>query len=239
MTRGVVCRSLSRKSFAVSAAALAVGILGAGDCGPSGSGGGSGQLPSDSIADSVNTAAFMAHLRRNFDDIHDVSMRFHHLDHTIGGLVAIEMIWEDETLVSAVPGVNETGNPDLALALIDKLRGWRIAGLTGRFETTLPLRIMLVGSDDPAFPTMGILTGRVVDASGAPIPGASLVLRPLGGLADTIIRVRTNREGVFVRTLIPPGEWTLTCTTEGKTPVTIESIHLSAGDHHRESIVIR
>jgi len=193
---------------------------------------------SDAVQDSVNTEMFMTYLRQHFDDIHDVSMRFHHIDHTINGLVEIQMVWEDDVLVSAIEGANETGRPDLTRALIEKLQSWRIDGLQGRFATTLPLRIVLVGSDDPRFPLTGILTGTVVGSNGDPLAGAAIELTPVGNVADTAIRARTNREGLFVRTLIPPGEWILTCTHEGREPVTVESVRITAGEHRRENIVM-
>lgn len=36
---------------------------------------------SNTTNDSVYSALLIDHLRNNFDDIHDVSMRFHHMDH--------------------------------------------------------------------------------------------------------------------------------------------------------------
>jgi len=189
-------------------------------------------------ADSVAGALLTAHLRANFDDLHDVSMRFHHMDHTIGGTIAFAMSWENGVLTLVEVAHNETDNADLAAALIEKFRSWRIEGLAGPFRTNLPINIRLVGSDDPAFPATAIVTGTVTDAGGQPLHGAEVRFIARRPGQEPVLAARTNREGVFVRTLIPPGEWSLQCTHDGWAPVIIEGIALAPGQHHRESIVL-
>jgi hypothetical protein len=89
------------------------------------------------VADSVYGAILMDHLRANFDDIHDVSMRFHHQDHTIGGLLVFVTVWENGMLDSIAVARNDTGNDDLPAALIEKFRTWgkRKPGLPGNGDS--------------------------------------------------------------------------------------------------------
>jgi hypothetical protein len=180
----------------------------------------------------------MSHLQANFDDIHDVSMRFHHQDHTIGGLIAFVTVWENGMLDSIAVTRNDTGNDDLPAALIEKFRTWRIDGLDGPLETSLPLNIRLVGSDNPAFPETAIVTGTVTDDSGQPLNGAVVEFTTGASGQPAVPPARTNREGVFVRTLIPAGEWTITCSHSGFRSIVIEGVKLEAGKHHRETIVL-
>ena len=180
----------------------------------------------------------MSYLRANFDDLHDVSMRFHHLDHSIRGVVEFAMSWDNGVLASVDVANNETDNADLAAALIEKFRTWRIEGLDGPFRTTLPISIWLAGSDDPAFPARAILTGTVTDAGGQPLYGAEVQFFAKNPSQEPVPGARANREGVFVRTLIPPGEWSLKCSADGWAPVVLDGIVLTAGEHHRQSFVL-
>lgn len=193
---------------------------------------------SETAADSAYGAILIAHLRANFDDIHDVSMRFHHLDHTIGGLVVFATVWEDGMLDSISVARNDTGNDELPAALIEKFRTWRIEGLDGPFEIGLPLNIRLVGSDNPVFPETATVTGTVTDESEQPVHGAVVEFLAGSSGQSAVPPARTNREGVFVRTLIPAGEWTITCRHPDFGAVVIEGVKLGAGKHHRERIVL-
>lgn len=189
-------------------------------------------------SDSANTALLMQHLRTHFDDLHDVSMRFHHMDHTLGGMIVFETSWENGNSTSIQVVENETGDSSLAASLIEKFSAWQIEGMEGTFATHLPIRIQLVGSDDPDFPNRALITGLVADADGEPLHRARLKFVPQQSGQESVPNATTNREGIFVRTLIPPGEWALECTYEGKTPVVVEGIMLDAGEHHRETIVM-
>jgi len=199
-------------------------------------GGGEGSQPT--AADSTYGAILMDHLRANFDDIHDVSMRFHHRDHTIGGLIVFETVWESGVLDSISVVRNDTGNDELPVALIEKFNAWNIEGLDGPFSTSLPLRIQLVGSDDPDFENTAVVTGTVTDELGEPVHRAVVEFSPISASQGPVLAARTNREGVFVRTLVPPGEWTLTCRFHESDPVVIEGVLLEAGQHLRETIVL-
>ena len=56
-------------------------------------------------------------------------------------------------------------------------------------------------------------------------------------LADEI-RIRANREGIYVRTLIPAGTWDLTCTVEGYRPANILGVKLEPGEHRIEHFTL-
>jgi hypothetical protein len=192
--------------------------------------------PEYTAADTLHWNLLVAYLQEHFDDFHDVTMRYHHQDHTINGTIMIRMTWEDEVLKSAEVLSNETGSEELPLALIDKMTNWQIEGLDRRSVITLPVKVKLVGLDDPEFPNTAMLTGEVTDSDGNPLPGAIVSFMPRSG--EQVLRTRTNREGIFVMTLIPPGVWDLECLLQGYGPATKEEITLSAGDHARERFTL-
>lgn len=159
--------------------------------------------------------AFLSHLRTNWDDIHDVVMRFHHHDPGLNGLVIINMEWINGRLNSASVDSNSTGNNDIGPDFIVALKKWNIPGLPERWESAIPLRVMIVGSENPSFGEKGIFTGRVTDLQGMPVEGSMIILRPediAGAKQDTIT---TNREGIFIWTLIEPGSWEIDCIKQG------------------------
>jgi len=176
-------------------------------------------------------AAFMRHLRANWDDIHDVIMRFHHDDPGLQGVAFINMHWRHGTLVAASVDSNSTGNAAFGPALIEALKSWRIADLPDGFALTIPFRTMIRGSDDPAFPGRAIFTGRVTDLAGSPIGGARLVLTPVAPLDAKPDTAYTNREGIFIRTLIPPGDWRLACSRDGFAPTVLDALAFGKGRH--------
>jgi hypothetical protein len=200
-----------------------------------------GQEPASTVSgsDSLYTAMLFAHLRNNFDDIHDVSMRFHHLDHRLNGMIQLHTRWEGGRLISADIVRNETKNDDFALALIKSIGQWNIEGLKGPFEIDLPLRIKIVGSDDSTFAQKGILTGEIYDEAGAPVNRARLTFRSASSASDTLRSVRSNREGIFVKTLIPPGQWIVEVAAPGYESILLESLEFRKGDHLRKKIVLR
>jgi hypothetical protein len=197
----------------------------------------SGQV--ECLADSVHTAALIGHLRANFDDIHDVSMRFHHLDHNLNGLIRLDMRWEDGRMTSSSVALNETGSEEFANALIENIEKWYIEELTGPFDFSLPLKITIVGSDDSTFSEKGILTGEVTDGKGNPVAGAQVLLRSPDDPATALNPCRSNREGIFVKTLIPVGSWNVKVTAPGYEDVMIENLEFKAGEHIREKIDFR
>ena len=197
----------------------------------------SSEQPTYTAADTLNWNRFVAYLQDHFDDFHDVTMRYHHQDHTINGVVELRMTWQNDSLVSAEVLSNETGSEDLPESLIEKMRKWRIEGLEGPAEITIPINVKLVGLDDPRFPETAILTGQVTDEEGEPLQGAMIVIKP--EVAGQVYRAETNREGIFVRTLIPPGTWDLDCTLLGYKDVSKQGVVLSAGEHIRERFILK
>jgi hypothetical protein len=194
------------------------------------------ETPAYTAADSLNWGVFVAYLQDHFDDFHDVTMRYHHRDPTINGIVTLRMTWENGRLVSADVVSNETGSDDLPEALIEKMKGWEIKDLTGPAEITLPVNVKLVGSDDPNFPNTAILTGEVKDTEGNPLKGVMVIIKPQ--VAGQVYRAETNSEGIFVRTLIPPGTWDLDYMLEGYDTAVKPGVTLSAGQHMREQVVL-
>ncbi len=200
---------------------------------------GSTQPGTAAANDSLNASLLLAHLRNHFDDIHDVSMRFHHRDHRIAGLIALRMFWQQERMDSVEVVQNETGDKEFPSELIKKLQTWRVTGLQGPFTMTLPLRIKLVGSDDSDFPNKAILTGQVYDADSVPVQDAVIRFLPGEEGLGMVPPARSNSEGIFVRTLIPPGVWTLQCEREGYCTIRLEKIVLHPGEHARRTCILQ
>jgi hypothetical protein len=193
--------------------------------------------PAFTAADTLNWNAFVAYLQDHFDDFHDVTMRYHHRDHTINGVVEIRMTWEDRVLKSADVLTNGTGSDDLPRSLIEKMQKWEIAGLDGPAEITLPVNVKIVGLDDPDFPNTAIVTGEVRDTEGNPLHGAMILIKP--EVAGQVCRAETNSEGIFVRTLVPPGTWDLECSLQGYETALKQGVSLVAGQHMRDRVVLK
>ena len=193
--------------------------------------------PAYTAADTLNWNMFVAYLQDHFDDFHDVTMRYHHRNASINGIVTLRMIWENGRLASAEVVSNETGSDSLPASLIEKMQTWEIEGLTGPAEIVVPVNVKLVGSDDPDFPKTAILTGLVIDRRGNPLQSALVTLKPEAGGA--VLKAETNREGIFVRTLIPPGTWDLECSHPGYVALLKKGISLTAGKHTRERLALR
>jgi len=193
--------------------------------------------PAFTAADSLYWDLLIAYLRDHFDDFHDVTMRYHHEDHTINGTVEIRMTWEDRVLKSAEVLTNGTGSDDLPRSLIEKMQKWEVKGLDGPAEITLPVKVKLVGLDDPDFPNTAIVTGEVRDTEGNPLHGAMILIKP--EVAGQVYRAQTNREGIFVRTLVPPGTWDLECSLQNYETALKQGVSLVAGQHRRERVVLK
>ncbi|UCF36338.1 MAG: carboxypeptidase regulatory-like domain-containing protein [Acidobacteriota bacterium] len=175
---------------------------------------------------------FITHLRANFEDIHEVSMRFHMTDPSLGGLIVLQMEWNEGRMTNGSVLENETGSKEEGAALLEAIGKWRIDGIEGPSSLQIPFRIKLVGSDDPAFPQSGILTGSVKNASGTPIHRAQIRFISSDDAETTLDPARTNREGVFIRTLVRPGTWDLECSAEGFETAIIPAVEFEAGTHH-------
>jgi hypothetical protein len=185
-----------------------------------------------------NPGIFMRHLRANWDDIHDVIMRFHNDDPGLKGVVCITMVWREGALACASVDSNSTGNPAFGPALIAAMKPWRIQGLGDGWTMTVPIRTFIRGSDRPEFPERGIFTGSVADQAGNPVAGARLVLLP-GALTDAKPDTcYANREGIFIQTLIMPGDWRLECSKAGYSPAVLDRLTFGMGQHVKQSMTL-
>ena len=189
--------------------------------------------------DSLNTAALINHLRQNFDDIHDVSMRFHHKDHNLNGLIILHLQWSSGQLDTAWVTGNETGDPDFARALISNISKWQIPEITGLFEINLPLMIRIVGKTDSTFDQKSILTGKISDTDGNPVWRAQLQFVSLDNPTDSLSLCLTNREGIFVKTLIPTGRWQIKIHHKDFKEYPDQKLTFKQGEHIRINIKLK
>lgn len=183
-------------------------------------------------------SVFVDHLHGNFDDIHDVSMRFHHRDPTLNGLISFNMIWRDGRLVSCSATENETGSPEFARALVTAMERWNVSGMDTACDFPFTFRIKIVGSDDPTFSEKAIFTGTISDAEGKPVENARISLARSYGDDSTVPDGRSNREGIFVRTLIPPGIWNVRISCPGYVDFVQDEMDFKAGEHQTIKAVL-
>lgn len=73
------------------------------------------------------------------------------------------------------------------------------------------------------------LSGRVVDSSGAAVPKAAVVLHQITGAE--VIRVRSDENGVFLFSEIPPGEYLMDAAAKGLTTERPVDLSLAPGDN--------
>jgi hypothetical protein len=71
---------------------------------------------------------------------------------------------------------------------------------------------------------------------GAPISETGLVLTSTDRTSLKSIAMHTNREGIFIETLIPPGTYRLSCNAKGYKPLAIEQIVIEKGKHCKKDI---
>ena len=179
---------------------------------------------------------FMDHLRKNWDDIHDVIMRYHYEDPWLKGKVVINMTWTQGRLTAGDIMENTTANESYAKDLVIVMESWMIDELPGEWSSALPIKTSIKGSEDPDFAEYGILTGKLTDMDGTPIPESGLVLTASNRTSLKSIALHTNREGIFIETLIPPGTYSLSCNVKGYKPLTIEQIVIEKGMHCKKDI---
>jgi len=182
---------------------------------------------------------FVNHLRGNFDEIHDVSMRFHHLDHELNGLISFDMKWRKGRLISCSSIENETGNGDFAAALQTSMENWNIDGMEPSCGFGFSFLIKIVGSDDPSFSEKAVFTGEISDVAGHPVKDVRVRLESTDWTDFKVPDGRSNREGIFVRTLIPAGNWTVTISCPGYQDIVQEDIELHPGGHKRIKAVLK
>ncbi len=181
----------------------------------------------------------MDYLQNHWDDIHDVIIRFHNDDPNLKGIVFIHMDWQHGTLLSATVDSNNIGNQSFGQALVEAMNKWDIPGLAENWSITLPMKTEIMGSNHPEFFERGILTGNITDLNGNPVSGATLILAPHKSLNEEPDTFYSNREGIFIRTLIQAGDWSLVCKKVGYTPYIIEKLSFEKGEHIKKSIIMK
>ena len=174
---------------------------------------------------------FMDYLMKNWDDVHDVIMRYHYEDPWLKGKAVIRMTWRQGRLDDAAVIENTTGDITFGQALIAAMRAWSIPAIDSVWSSALPIRTSIKGSDDPGFNTYGILTGKVTGPDGKPLSGVTLVLQGSDSSETKAETLYTNREGIFIQTLVSPGSWQLKCSKPGYEPITVDNISIVAGQH--------
>lgn len=190
------------------------------------------------VIDSLYTASLINHLRNNFDDIHDVSMRFHHKDHTLNGLIVLGLHWENGRLTSHSIERNDTKDEDFAVSLIEKIKKWYIKDMINPFKISLPLNIQIVGNTDSTFAEKCILTGKIIDEADNPVKGVKLSFVSTSNKENTLRGTYTNREGIFVKTLIPAGNWNVVFEDERFDRVVLENVNFRKGEHKRKNVTM-
>jgi hypothetical protein len=186
----------------------------------------------------TNEEIFINYFMKNWEDIHDVIMRYHNEDPGLKGLVEINMTWVQGILAYAVVLSNSTGDSAFGLSLVETMKKWTIPELADGWSSTLPIRTVIVGSDNPEFNKCGIFTGKITDIDGNPINGARLVIHKVESLDGKPDTVYTNREGIFIHTLIRPGTWQVKCTKQGYRPVEIDHLIIEEGQHCKRAITM-
>lgn len=73
------------------------------------------------------------------------------------------------------------------------------------------------------------IVGAVTDPSGAAVPGASITA--LNVNTNTKSMARSNADGLYTITLLPPGHYTVSISKAGFSPVTHSGLILGVGDH--------
>ena len=81
--------------------------------------------------------------------------------------------------------------------------------------------------------TNGSLTGTVDDASGAVIPGATVVLKNVSSGDER--RTVTNNDGFFSINAVPPGDYTVSIEAKGFQKLERTGVHFDAGDRRNLS----
>ena len=182
---------------------------------------------------------FMDHLRKNWDYIHDVIMRYHYEDPWLKGNVVIDMTWVKGKLESGEILENTSGNTQYGNDLVKALQQWEISELSDEWSSALPIKTGIKGSDDPDFSEYGILTGKISDTDGMPVSDAGLVLTASDRTSRKSIALHTNSEGIFIETLIPPGKWQISCNIDGYVPIVLEDILIEKGKHCKQDIILK
>ena len=97
----------------------------------------------------------------------------------------------------------------------------------------LLLASLLAGAVLADSPQTGTIDGVVMDASGSPLPGVTVILGSDRGDRSTI----TDDAGKYIFGLLPPGQYRLTATLEGFQP-TEQSVALDTGQRQQVDLKI-
>jgi hypothetical protein len=149
------------------------------------------------------------------------------------------MTWRKGILANAEVLENNTGNTHYGKALIESMENWTIPELEDAWSSAIPIRTAIKGSDDPAFNASGILTGKVTDQNEKPVFRAKVVLQGMespGEIPDTLY---TNREGIFIQTLITPGTFELRCSKPGYKTLSLKNITIEGGHHKKQDLILK
>ncbi|MBI4469265.1 MAG: TonB-dependent receptor [Acidobacteria bacterium] len=105
-----------------------------------------------------------------------------------------------------------------------------------RLYTPLLLSALLLALEQPVSAQTAQLTGRVTDASGAVIQGASLTVTNV----DTTVSKQTisNQEGIYTVPFLPPGNYMITVQMIGFKPVRKPDFRLSVDQVAREDFAL-
>lgn len=157
-------------------------------------------------------------------------------DPYLKGTVEIKMEWINGKLSNADVKSNNTGSPNFGTALIDAMQNWYIKELPIKWNSMVPFKTEIYGSKNPAFKDCCIFTGKVIQLNGLPVKKARIILNPvLNGeaKADTLY---TNREGIFIKTLLKPGKWEVICQNPVVELAEEFQINISVGEHIKKTI---
>ena len=87
--------------------------------------------------------------------------------------------------------------------------------------------LVLVCAESNAQTSNATLTGRVIDPSGAVVPGVHVVLKSAAtGVSQT---TTTSADGAYTFPLVQPGRYTVNAQAEGFSPVEITDVVLQVG----------
>jgi hypothetical protein len=149
------------------------------------------------------------------------------------------MTWQHGILTGSELVENTTENRALGAAFITAMEAWNIPEIDRSWSSTLPIRITIKGSDDPAFEEMGILTCKVTDQNKEPVNQARVIMQGKGTLKDLSDTLYTNREGIFIQTLIQPGKWNLNCYKSGFETSIQEDLEILKGSHSKQHLILK
>jgi hypothetical protein len=149
------------------------------------------------------------------------------------------MTWRQGVLEDASIAENTTGNTAYGESLIRAMEDWNIPEIHHAWSSALPIQTAIKGSDDPAFANRGILTGKVIKQKNEPVPGARVILDGKGSLRGRSDTLYTNREGIFIQTLIMPGKWMLNCSKPGFETLSIKDLEIMKGSHSKQELILK